>query len=64
MPNNSRPDVIDPLVVLFPADADLGVITECAGSRVTLKSTGEAKLREFVMEELVVEEVNQGGSTA
>ena len=41
-----------------------GSCAECAGSRVTLKSTVEAKLREFVMEELVVEEVNQGGSTA
>jgi NifU-like protein len=36
-----------------------GSCAECVGSRVTLKSTVEAKLREFVTEELTVEEVNQ-----
>ncbi|HHT9153446.1 MAG TPA: NifU family protein [Candidatus Hypogeohydataceae bacterium YC40] len=36
-----------------------GSCAECVGSKVTLKSTVEAKLREFVTEELAVEEVNQ-----
>jgi NifU-like protein len=41
-----------------------GSCAECAGSRVTLKSTVEAKLKEFVTEELVVEEVNQDNNNA
>ncbi len=34
-----------------------GSCAECVGSKVTLKSTVEAKLKEFVTEELMVEEV-------